>query len=182
METMTDRKQYKQFVLWIMGPTSSGKTTIARRVVEILRERGILVIDYDGDEVRDFFGPMLGFEKEDRLRVVRTIGQLANKAVNSGINVVVSALTANDDARAYVKGNVKNVILVYLDCSIEKCIERDTKGLYRKALGGEIATVIGINAAYKPFEGSDITINTENMSVDLGATELVERLGRLADM
>ena len=80
-------------VLWLLGPTSAGKTTLATRVVADLRGRGIPAIHFDGDEVRDFFGASLGFGPDSRLRVVSVLVHLANKAADAGLHVVVSALT-----------------------------------------------------------------------------------------
>ena len=169
----------KKHVLWIMGPTASGKTTLAKGLKAKFQEKNILTLHYDGDEVRDFFGPSHGFKEEDRLMVVKTLAHLANKAVDAGVNVIVSALTANEDARKYTKKHVKNLVLVYLECSIEKCIERDPKGLYKKAINREIDTMIGFNDEYIPPENPDIVLNTEGTSVEMSVLELMKRLCEL---
>ena len=83
------------FALWLMGPTSSGKTTLAELTVKRLLGDGIIAINFDGDEVRNFFGEDFGFTPCDRKRVVSTLVHLTNKATSSGINVIVSALTAH---------------------------------------------------------------------------------------
>jgi len=163
-------------VFWIMGPTASGKTTLANIILSKLRENDTLAIHYDGDEVRDFFGLSLGFEKADRLKVVKTIVHLSNKAIDAGLNVIISALTANQDARNYVIRNVKNLILIYLECSIKKCMQRDHKGLYEKAVKKEINTVIGYNNEYLSPENPDIIINTDEKSLESSALDLMERL------
>jgi adenylylsulfate kinase len=167
MMTVRDEAESNRFILWIMGPTSSGKTTIACHVLRKLRDKSISAIHFDGDEVRDFFGPKFGFSNSDRLRVVGTIVHLSNKAFDSGLSVVVSALTANQDARDYIKQNVKNLILIYLNCSVERCMERDPKGLYSEAAKGKIQTLIGVNSDYIPVDNPDIIINTENETVDV---------------
>lgn len=166
----------RNHVLWIMGPTASGKTTLAKALKNKFQNSNILTLHYDGDEVRDFFGPNHGFKEEDRLMVVKTLVHLANKAVDAGVNVIVSALTANKDARDYVKKHVKNLLLVYLECSIEKCMERDPKQLYRKAVDGDVATVIGYNTEYVPLIGADVVLNTENKSVDEVLADFVQKL------
>ena len=79
----------KKFVFWILGPTSSGKTTIGKMLVEEMRITNIPAIHYDGDEIRSFFGKILGFEAQDRLRAVSICAHLANKASDAGLNVVV---------------------------------------------------------------------------------------------
>ena len=126
------------FVLWLLGPTSSGKTTIATDLLVSLREKKTPVIHYDGDEIRDLFDESISFSAKDRHRVVSTIVHLANKASDAGLNVIVSALTANNDTRKYVKDRVNKLIIGYVQCSIEECIRRDPKGLYKKAEKGEI--------------------------------------------
>ena len=82
-------------VVWLLGPTAAGKTTLAEALTRRLQGRAQPTIHFDGDEVRDWFGADLGFAAEDRLRVVRTLVHLANTSRAAGLNVVVSALTAN---------------------------------------------------------------------------------------
>jgi len=159
-------------VLWLLGPTSSGKTTLATRAVIDLRKNGIPVIFYDGDEVRDFFGSNFGFGAENRLHVVSVLTHLANKAVEAGLHVVVAALTAGRDSRDYVRENVRNLKLYYVSCSIETCAQRDPKGLYRKAINGEIDTLIGYNSEYRPPDSPDFILDTERYSID----ELVSQI------
>jgi adenylylsulfate kinase-like enzyme len=165
-------------VLWLLGPTSAGKTTLATRIVADLRGRGIPAIHFDGDEVRDFFGDGLGFGPDSRLRVVSVLVRLANKAVDAGLNVVVSALTASEDARDHVRAHVRNLTVGYVACSIPTCARRDPKGLYRKAKNGEIDTLIGFNSEYRPPENPDLILDTEAHSIDeLSAGVMTRYLG-----
>ena len=171
---MNDKKINDGSILWILGPTSSGKTTIAEQLLQKLRARGHVVIHYDGDEVRDFFGDNLGFSGIERLKVVQTIVHLANKASEAGLLVIVSALTANNDAREFVKKNVKQLVTIYLECSIEACVERDPKELYKQAKEGEINTLVGYNKPYNiPYE-PDIILNTERLSIDTCIKRILE--------
>jgi len=163
-------------VLWLMGPTSSGKTTLAVHYVKRLRSKGLIVLHYDGDEVRNFFGDEHGFSDGDRLRVVRTLVLLANKAVEAGIAVVVSALTANPDARKLIASEINKLTLVYVKCSLEVCARRDPKGLYAKARRGEIETLVGYNSTYLPPENPDIILNTEINSIEFLTNQLDEFL------
>lgn len=126
-----------------MGPTSGGKTTIAHSLYNSLIFRNIPVVHYDGDEFRDLFGSSFGFKEENRLKVVKVIVHFSNKSIKSGVNVIVSALTANPDARSYVMENVCNLVLCYVKCPIDVCIRRDPKGLYKLAQQGDIDTLIG---------------------------------------
>jgi adenylylsulfate kinase len=162
-------------VLWLMGPTSAGKTTLATRVVAHLRQRQVPVVFYDGDEVRAFFGPNFGFSTEERFRVVSVLAHLANKAAEAGLHVVVAAVTAGQDAREYVRENVRNLKIGYISCSIYTCAQRDPKGLYRKAISGEIDTLIGYNGEYRAPHSPDLVLDTERYSVD----ELASRAATL---
>ena len=163
-------------VFWLMGPTSSGKSTIAEHFLKINREKGIPTIHFDGDEVRDFFEPSFGFSEKERLRVVMTLAHLSNKALNSGLNVIVSALTANADARNYIASNIKNLVIVYIKCDLRICSQRDPKGLYKKAKDGEIKTLIGFNGKYHAPKDPDILINTENDSTDVSVSKLITKI------
>ena len=149
------------FTLWLMGPTSSGKSTLAEAYLDRLKIRDIPCIHFDGDEVRDLFGKQLGFRNKDRLSVVSTIVYLANKARGAGLNVIVSALTANPDTRKFVSKNLCNAIIGYVKCSISTCAERDPKGLYSKAKSGEITTLIGWDKKYYPPDKPDLILDTE---------------------
>ncbi|MCR4267616.1 adenylyl-sulfate kinase [Nitratireductor sp. ZSWI3] len=162
-------------VLWLLGPTSAGKTTIAARVVAELRQRGIPAIHFDGDEVRDFFGADLDFSAANRLRVVSTLAHLADKAAEAGLHVVVSALTAGADARALVRSHVRNLSVGFVCCSIQTCARRDPKGLYRKAMNGEIDTLVGYNSEYRPPEDPDFVLDTETHTLDELAARIVAR-------
>ena len=166
------------FALWLMGPTSSGKTTLAELLVKRLVGDGITVINFDGDEVRNFFGDGLGFAPCDRKRVVSTLVHLTNKATTSGINVIVSALTANEDARELVREMVPGLILGYVKCPIEICAKRDPKGLYAQAKNSEIDTLIGINSEYLPPKNPDVIIDTNALSSLQAIDYIIEFLRR----
>lgn len=169
---MLSKKDYTGGILWLMGPTSSGKTTIAEALKKSLRASGHNVMHFDGDEVRDFFGPNLGFEAEDRLRVVNTIIHLAKKAREAGVLVIVSALTANEDARTQLYKSIPDVMVGYVKCPLDVCAARDPKGLYDKAFKGEIKTLIGVNGQYSEPESPDIVLESNSKSVK----DLVEEL------
>jgi len=161
-------------VFWMLGPTSSGKTTIAEALVDHLRAEDVPVVLYDGDEVRDLIGPGQGFSVEDRLRTIRGLVHLANKAAAADLNVVVAALTASEESRAYIRENVNSLFWAQVACSIETCAERDPKGLYEMARNGEIDTLIGYNEEYVAVDDPHIILDTETDSVDA----LVKKAGR----
>lgn len=164
------------FILWIMGPTSSGKTTLANHIMGYFEDADIPAIHYDGDEFRDLFGPSHSFDESSRNQVVDAIIHFAEKSSKKGDVVVVSALTASLEARQRIAGRLNNMVLCYIDCPIETCIERDPKGLYRKAIDGEIDTLVGYNAEYVPPENPDVTIETHQCEVEASTEVLVSYL------
>jgi adenylylsulfate kinase len=166
----------KNPIIWILGPTSSGKTTIAESLLLKIREKGESAIHYDGDEIRDLFGADLDFSAIAREKVVKTLVQLANKASEAGFLVIVSALTANDDAREFVQKNAKRLVIAYIECDIKICAERDPKGLYRQAKEGKIETLIGFNTPYDAPQKADIILNTEILSIDTCTNRILELL------
>ena len=99
---------------------------------------------------------------------------MANKAADAGLNVIVAALTANENARNYVSENVRNLIVGSIECPITLCAERDPKGLYAKAKRGEIDTLIGYNTEYTPPENPDIVLDTGQKTPEALA-EIVEQ-------
>lgn len=159
-------------VVWIMGPPSSGKTTIAKSLTERLGRSRIPASHIDGDEIRGLLGSKGSCAPEDRLRVVSMISYHAQKAAGTGDNVVVSALTANKDARDFIQRNIDNLTIVYLNCPMEECARRDPKGLYAKSFEGQIETLIGFNTPYNAPEYRDIVIDTGKCSLD----ECVQKL------
>lgn len=169
-------KTKQGLVVWLMGPTSSGKTTIADKVVDKLVQSGFETFHCDGDEVRNMFGSEHGFSRDNRLTVVKNLVYLANKVALSGYIVIVSALTAHPDAREYIRKNIDNLITVFIKCGIETCIKRDPKGLYKKALNGEINTLIGVNSPYITPKEATITIDSEKMSPDDATSTIIAYL------
>jgi adenylylsulfate kinase-like enzyme len=149
-----------------MGPTSAGKSTLANRAVAELRRLSVPIIGYDGDEIRDLFGADLAFTARDRLRVVATLVHLANKASEAGLHVIVSALTAGQDARDLISSEIEDLRTGYVKCSIETCARRDPKGLYGRAMRGEIDSLVGYNSAYRPPCDPDLVLDTERYATD----------------
>ncbi len=175
-QQQVQKRHHQGEVIWIMGPTSSGKTTLAKELSDRLSRSKIPVWHYDGDEVRELFGQQLCFGPESRLTVVKTLVHLANKAAKKGHNVVISALTANEDARQFVWDSIPNLTMIYLDCPIEVCADRDPKGLYKKAQNNEIDTLIGINSVYKEPALKNFTLETYRYSVQESVDMLLKYL------
>jgi len=148
-------------VLWLLGPTSAGKTTLGRALCKLLRrELTVPVLHLDGDEIRDIFDGAADFSPEGRLRVVRGLVMMADKASEAGVLAIVSALTANENARNFIRRSLPTVLTAYVSCPQSVCMARDPKGLYRQAAAGEIDTLIGFNTPYIPPADPEIVIDT----------------------
>lgn len=163
-------------IYWIMGPTSSGKTTIGQAFSQHLKNNSTPSIHFDGDEIRAVLGSSLGFSPEDRFRNVSLCVHLANKCFDSGLTVVVSALTAHQEARDFVLEHTKNLTLVYLDCPLEVCMQRDSRGLYHKVETGDIdpKSIIGLTKPYNPPEFPDIILPSDKLPVDKSVEQLYQ--------
>ncbi len=166
-------------VVWLMGPTSPGKTTLARSLVQILRHQEKLTpVHWDGDDVRNLLGENLDFSPESRFRVVRALALLAAITSDSGVLTIVSALTAHKDAHQLIRESLPRLLIVHVHCPIETCMERDPKGLYRRAVAGEIDTLIGYNQEYVPPEAPDLKIDTSSVSIGACVETLVDFLNK----
>src|SRR3981189_2501339 len=129
----------KGFVVWFTGLSGAGKATSATPLKEELSRRGRHVELLDGDEVRTHLSKGLGFSKEDRDTNIRRIGYVARLVARSGGVAITAAISPYREVRDEVRGQTPEFVEVYMRCPIETLAERDVKGLYRKALAGEIA-------------------------------------------
>ncbi len=152
------------FVLWFTGLSGSGKSTLTRLLEPELRKRGCKVEILDGDEVRENLSKGLGFSKEDRDTNIRRIGYVAKLLSRNGVVAMTAAISPYAAVRDQVRRMCGNFVEVYAECSIEELTKRDVKGLYAKALSGEIKNFTGISDPYEAPENPEIRINSETQS------------------
>jgi adenylyl-sulfate kinase len=157
---------HEGFAIWLTGLSGAGKSTLAERLVERLREQGAKVELLDGDFVRTNLSQGLGFSREDRDTNINRIGFVAELLARHGVVVVVAAISPYRHAREQVKGKIPKFVEVHVDCSIEVLTERDTKGLYKRALAGELANFTGISDPYEPPLHPSVVIHSDRESVD----------------
>ncbi len=166
-------------VVWLMGPTAAGKTTLASALSDRLRtQMNMPVVHWDGDQVREMLGDTLDFSPESRLHVVRTLAALATSTSEAGVLTVVSALTAHDDARRLIRETLPRLLIVFVTCPLETCMARDPKGLYRQAAAGEIDTLIGYRSDFTPPPTADLELDTSSETIDACVQRLADFLGR----
>jgi adenylyl-sulfate kinase len=166
--------------IWLTGLSSAGKTTIAAAVCDALRERGCKVEWLDGDVVRRHLCRGLGFSKEDRDENIRRIGFVCELLSRNGVIAIVAAISPYRAVREEVRGRIENFVEVYVECPVEVLAGRDVKGLYKKALAGEIANFTGISDPYEPPAAAEITVNSSTETVQQSADRIwatLERLG-----
>jgi adenylyl-sulfate kinase len=153
------------FVLWLTGLSGAGKSTIASAVAPSLIERGHRVEVLDGDEVRTNLTQGLGFSREDRDTNIARIGYVAGKLAKHGVAVVVAAISPYREARDKVRASVADFVEVHVAAPVETCAERDVKGLYAKALAGEIKNFTGVSDPYEEPLEPEILLHTERETV-----------------
>jgi adenylyl-sulfate kinase len=150
------------FTIWFTGLSGAGKTTISDAIEPRLRERGITKIEkLDGDVVRTHLSKGLGFSKEDRDTNIRRIGWVAQVLTRNGVCVLASAISPYRDIREENRADIGEYVEVYVKCSIPELTRRDVKGLYEKALKGEIPNFTGISDPYEEPLNPDVLVDTE---------------------
>jgi adenylylsulfate kinase len=154
------------FVLWLTGLSGAGKSTVAAKLGPALAERGHRVELLDGDEVRTNLCQGLGFSRADRDTNIARIGYVAGKLAKHGVAVLVAAISPYREARDRVRAQVDQFVEVYVAAPVSTCAERDPKGLYAKALAGQITNFTGVSDPYEPPLGPELTLHTEHQSVD----------------
>jgi adenylyl-sulfate kinase len=162
--------QHKGFTLWFTGLSGSGKTTLARGVEAILRERGMKVEVLDGDIIRQNLSKGLGFSKEDRDTNIKRIGFVCKLLTRNGVVAIGSAISPYREVRDFVRRDIGDFVLVYVKCALDVLIQRDVKGLYQKALSGEIPNFTGISDPYEEPLDPEIIVDTavENPQESIG--------------
>jgi adenylyl-sulfate kinase len=157
----------KGLVIWFTGISGSGKSTIAVELEKELTQIGKLVYRLDGDNVRQGLCSDLGFSEEDRIENIRRITEVSQLFKDAGIITLVSFISPLKSMRKSAKDKIgEDFIEVYVKASIQICIKRDTKGMYKKAIAGEIKNFTGISATYENPEEPDVVIDTENLTID----------------
>jgi adenylylsulfate kinase len=162
------QNNHKSAVLWFTGLSGSGKSTLAHCVEEELYQLGCRTIVLDGDNVRHGLCGDLGFSDVDRKENLRRIGEMSKLFVEAGVITLAAFISPFSDDRNRVKSLMEQseFIEIFVDCSIDVCEKRDTKGLYKKARKGEVANFTGISSPYEPPENPDLVVDTVSQTLD----------------
>lgn len=154
------------FVLWLTGLSGAGKTSLAIPLEEELKSRGLHVERLDGDIVRESLTRDLGFSKEDRDKNIERVTFVAKLLSRNGVAVLCSFISPYQATRDMVRQEVTNFLECYVEVPLEEVIRRDVKGLYKKALAGEIPNFTGVSDPYEPPENPEIVVNSKEQTVE----------------
>jgi adenylyl-sulfate kinase len=159
--------------VWLTGLSGAGKSTIAEGVAAELRRLGRRVEVLDGDVIRENLSKGLGFSKEDRDTNIRRIGFVAELLARNGVVVIVAAISPYRAVRDEVRDRIEHFVEVHVHCPLEELVRRDVKGLYRRALAGEIANFPGVSDPYEEPVEPEITIDTSVETVDVSVRRVL---------
>jgi len=171
---MCDKAQ--GFAIWFTGLPCAGKTTVADRVAEKLKKMDLRTERLDGDIVRKSLTKDLGFSKEDRATNIDRVTFVAKLLSRNGVATLVSFVSPYIKKRKQAREETTNFIEVYVKCSIEVCKERDVKGMYAKALRGEIKDFTGVDDPYEEPANAEIILETDKETIDQSVNKVIEYL------
>ena len=167
-------KNQKGCALWFTVLSGSGKSTIANEVEYLLNKGGYHTYLLDGDNLRHGLNKDLGFDYKDRVENIRRVAEVSKLFVDAGIIVLIAFISPFAEERRKAKEIIgkDSFVEIFVDTPLEECIKRDPKGLYKKAIKGEISEFTGIDSPYEPPENPDIHIKTMEINID----ESVEKI------
>lgn len=164
------------FTLWFTGMSGAGKSTLAKRVYLEFKRLGLKAEWLDGDIIRANFSQELGFSKRDRDINVRRLGFISHLLNRNGVISVVAAISPYAAAREANRQLLADYVEVFCDCPLEALVARDPKGLYKKALAGEIANFTGVSDPYEAPETPDLRVPTAEETVEQSFTRIMGHL------
>jgi len=171
------------FTLWFTGLSGAGKTTLTNALVPQLRARGVNVEVLDGDEVRTNLSKGLGFSKEDRDTNIRRIGYVSRLLARNGVAVIAAAISpyreVRDEVREAIEADGAVFVEIFVKASLDSLVARDVKGLYKKALAGEIKQFTGVSDPYEEPLKPELVVVTDHETIEESASKILARLEEL---
>lgn len=171
--------EHKGFTLWFTGLPCSGKSSIADAVAEELRRRGLKTERLDGDLIRKHLWKELGFSKKDRDENIRRAAFLAQLLTRNGIAVLTSFISPYRELRDYARQEIGDFVEIYVRCPVEVCIQRDTRGMYKKALAGEIPEFTGVSDPYEEPLNPELIIESDKESLEESVARVTAKIREL---
>ncbi len=169
----------KGFTVWFTGLSGAGKSTLAERLGPALQERGLNVELLDGDVIRTNLSKGLGFSKEDRDTNIRRIGFVCDLLTRNGVVAIASAISPYRDVRDEVRKSIGDFAEIFVKCHIDELVKRDVKGLYEKALRGEIKNFTGVSDPYEEPLTPEVLVESDKETVEESLDKIIARLEEL---
>lgn len=166
----------KGVTVWFTGLPCCGKTTVADMVADLLKEQGYNTERLDGDIVRKGLTSDLGFSKEDRNENIKRVTFVAKLLTRNGVIVLATFVSPYIERRNKSREEIGEFVEVYVECPVEVCIKRDVKGMYKKALAGEIKDFTGVDDPYEAPENPELIINTNDETVEESVNKVLQKL------
>jgi adenylylsulfate kinase len=173
---MAEQDRKRGVTVWFTGLSGAGKSTMATALAERLRACGRGVEVLDGDAVRENLSKGLGFSKQDRDTNIRRIGFVAQLLTRHGVVVLVAAISPYREVRDEVRAAVGAFVEVHVDCSMDELVRRDAKGLYAKALAGELPNFTGVSDPYEAPLAPEVRVDTATEDVEASVARIIEAL------
>ena len=166
-------------VIWLTGIPASGKTTIALELKKFYEKKGLAADILDGDEIRKTLSKDLGFSPEDRKEHNRRVIFVAKIHAKNGVTSIIPLISPYRETRDYARKEIPEFVEVWIKASVDECKKRDPKGLYKKALAGEIKNLTGLQAPYEEPQNPELVLDTKNQTVEQSITQLTSKLKEL---
>ncbi len=168
--------EQRGFTVWFTGLSGAGKTTLSSALEPVLRGRGLKVESLDGDVVRTNLSKGLGFSKEDRDTNILRIGFVAHLLSRNGVAVLASAISPYRDIRDQIRAQIGDFVEVFVKCPIDELVRRDVKGLYEKALRGEIENFTGVSDPYEEPLKAEVVVETDKEALEESLAKVIRAL------
>ena len=166
-------------VVWLTGIPCSGKTTLANELKKYYESKGFPIDILDGDEIRKTLSKDLGFSPEDRKEHNRRVIFVAKILVKNGVTTIIPIISPYRETREFARKEIPNFVEVWVKASVDECIKRDPKGLYKKALAGEIKNLTGLQAPYEEPNNPELVLDTEIHSVEESVEMIISTVKKL---
>jgi adenylyl-sulfate kinase len=165
-------------LIWITGLSGSGKTVIAKEVYKRIKSEMINTVLIDGDDFRNIIGKEVGYSQEERFNYAIQISRMCKFLIEQDINVICATISLFKEVHKFNRDNVKNYFEIFIDCNMQELIRRDQKGIYSRALKGEIKDVVGIDIPFDKPENPELVIeNSECNKLKEKAGKIIDRTG-----
>jgi adenylylsulfate kinase len=166
-------------VIWLTGIPGSGKTTLALELKKFYDQKGLPIDILDGDEIRKTLSKDLGFSPEDRKEHNRRVIFVAKILAKNGVTTIIPLISPYRETREFARKEIPNFIEVWVKASVDECKKRDPKGLYKKAMAGEIKNLTGLNAPYEEPQNAELVLDTEKHTVEESAELVISTVKKL---